>query len=317
MHPPHTAPSDPRCCPGLAQAARAARLALLALVPILALAACTAPSPTPAGIEKTIFVGPELVDCVGVAPQQCMQIKENPEGEYTLFYGTIEGFEFEPGYTYELRVLVTEVPNPPADSSSLKYSLIEELSKTPAAPSPEPATASSTGGPTETEQVRFDPLSIPLRPEASALPASCAPSVIVPREGAYQCTTESGGVLDPCFEVAAGTLGCHPNPKNGMWQAGPLSVTGTLPENPAPAAEPVAFALDLGPQQPLYTKRAEPKPIEDLQATWDGQAPGAFIVGELDTRNPLWIAQRITTSSDTSTVSSGPTPTEVLVAWTY
>ena len=63
----------------------------------------------PAGEEVTLYVGPELVDCVGVGPMKCMLVKENPEDDYKYFYSQIEGFEFEPGYTYELRVLVTPV----------------------------------------------------------------------------------------------------------------------------------------------------------------------------------------------------------------
>lgn len=82
--------------------------------------------------EVTLYVGPELVDCVGVAPQKCMLVKENPEDEYQYFYSAIEGFEFEPGYTYELRVRVDPVANAPADASSLRYTLIEMVSKEPA-----------------------------------------------------------------------------------------------------------------------------------------------------------------------------------------
>jgi heat shock protein HslJ len=111
----------------------------LILLGSLLLAACTPAAspgdetpeePAAAGTEKTVFVGPELVDCVGVAPQECLQVKESPEAEYTLFYGNIEGFDFEPGYEYELRILETEIENPPADASSIQWTLIEVVSKT-------------------------------------------------------------------------------------------------------------------------------------------------------------------------------------------
>lgn len=110
------------------------KLSLLLLAGLLLgafLAACnTAPEAEEENV-KTIYVGPELVDCVGVAPQQCLQVKENPEDEYTLFYDTIEGFNFEEGYEYELRVREETVENPPADASSVKWTLVEEVSKTP------------------------------------------------------------------------------------------------------------------------------------------------------------------------------------------
>jgi len=89
----------------------------------------------------TMYVGPELVDCTGVAPQQCMQVKQDPSAEYTLFYGQIEGFTFEPGYEYELQVRVENVENPPADGSSLKYTLIEVVSQTPVSGTVAPAEA--------------------------------------------------------------------------------------------------------------------------------------------------------------------------------
>ncbi|EAZ91076.1 META and DUF4377 domain-containing protein [Crocosphaera chwakensis] len=55
-------------------------------------------------VEKTVYLSPETIDCIGVAPQQCLQIKENLEDDWTLFYGSIEGFDYEPGYFYELRI---------------------------------------------------------------------------------------------------------------------------------------------------------------------------------------------------------------------
>ena len=91
---------------------------------LLVLAAC---SPS----TKTLYVGAEQVDCVGSAPQKCLLIKENPNDDYTYFYSHIEGFEWEAGYEYELRVKVTENDNPPADASSLHYQLVEVVSKTP------------------------------------------------------------------------------------------------------------------------------------------------------------------------------------------
>ena len=45
-------------------------------------------------------------------------MKEKPEDAYQLFYGTIDGFEYEEGYEYELVVHVEQVENPPADAST-------------------------------------------------------------------------------------------------------------------------------------------------------------------------------------------------------
>ena len=112
-------------------------LLLVVLVALLVAVACSpaggqepvaGQTTTPEGVEgqaemKTLYVGSELVDCVGVAPMECMQVRADPSGEWQLFYDQIEGFTFEPGFTYELRVNVATIANPPADGSSLKYTL--------------------------------------------------------------------------------------------------------------------------------------------------------------------------------------------------
>ena len=44
---------------------------------------------------------------------------------WTNFSTTIEGFTYEPGSIYNLLVKIETIDNPPADGSSLKYTLIE------------------------------------------------------------------------------------------------------------------------------------------------------------------------------------------------
>jgi heat shock protein HslJ len=79
--------------------------------------------------EQTLFVGPEQVDCTGVAPQKCLLVKEEPGAENTFFYNSIVGFNWEAGYEYELRVNVVSIPNPLADASSLRYELVEVIDR--------------------------------------------------------------------------------------------------------------------------------------------------------------------------------------------
>lgn len=79
--------------------------------------------------SKTLFVADHLEDCVGVGPQTCMLVRESPEDSWTYFYDKIEGFNYEEGYIYELRVEESTVRNPAADASSIKYTLKEIVSK--------------------------------------------------------------------------------------------------------------------------------------------------------------------------------------------
>lgn len=77
----------------------------------------------------TLFVHEQRVDCHGEAPQKCLQIREQPTAEWSYFYDTIAGFEYEESYRYELRVAVTTDAHPPADASSVSYRLVEVVSK--------------------------------------------------------------------------------------------------------------------------------------------------------------------------------------------
>ena len=76
-----------------------------------------------------LIIADHVTDCVGVGPQTCMLVKESPEDEWTYFYDQIEGFNYEPRYTYELIVTEIKVDNPAADASSMRYQLKELVSK--------------------------------------------------------------------------------------------------------------------------------------------------------------------------------------------
>ncbi len=79
---------------------------------------------------RTMYVAHHQADCVGVGPMKCMLVKYAAEDDWTFFYDRIEGFEYEPGFEYELRVRTETVENPPADASSIRYILVELMSKT-------------------------------------------------------------------------------------------------------------------------------------------------------------------------------------------
>lgn len=81
--------------------------------------------------EQIMWINSAKVDCVGVAPMKCMQVKNSENEAWSNFYQDIKGFNFEPGFRYKLKVAVNELDknNVPADASSLAYELVEILSK--------------------------------------------------------------------------------------------------------------------------------------------------------------------------------------------
>lgn len=100
---------------------------ILFLTLILVLSACE--NNTESTIEKTLFVASKKVDCIGIAPQKCLLIRENDTQNWQYFYDAIAGFEYEEGFEYKIIVSESEIENPPQDASSIKTTLIKLISK--------------------------------------------------------------------------------------------------------------------------------------------------------------------------------------------
>ena len=98
---------------------------------------------------REVTVGPTLAKCYGVGLQSCMVVDGG------LFYDGIEGFNFEPGYDYRLRIGKYDPwggSEPPQDAGRYAYRLLEQLEKTPAPSTP----ATLSVGPTRVTCVRGD-----------------------------------------------------------------------------------------------------------------------------------------------------------------
>ncbi len=80
----------------------------------------------------TLDVAAARVPCQGAFPQECFRVRQQPDTEWTLFYDPIEGFDYQPGFEYTIKVLQRSIRNPPADGSSASYHLVSILRKVPA-----------------------------------------------------------------------------------------------------------------------------------------------------------------------------------------
>lgn len=78
---------------------------------------------------EILQIAPHKKSCFGAFPMQCLVVN----GDY--FYDHIEGFEFEDGYRYILKVSKIQYCNPeilndcPQDIGIYKYSLLEVIKK--------------------------------------------------------------------------------------------------------------------------------------------------------------------------------------------
>ncbi len=80
---------------------------------------------------QRLIIASEMGDCVGVAPQKCLLVRQDGHSDWEYFYTPIEGFNYEPGYEYVILVRKENLENVPADRSSIRYVLEKVVSKTP------------------------------------------------------------------------------------------------------------------------------------------------------------------------------------------
>lgn len=74
--------------------------------------------------QITMLVKENTVHCEGVAPMDCLQVKEGTAKTWSNFYTTIKGFNYKPGYQYKLTVIKKKrTGNIPADASAYSYQL--------------------------------------------------------------------------------------------------------------------------------------------------------------------------------------------------
>ncbi len=122
------------------------RNSILLLTTLSLLSACSTASMPGKRVE--LRIASQMVDCVGVVPQKCLLVETISEGngskensfvnssgdqpDWHYFYQTIEGFEYQPGYEYQISAQVLPESfdqNDVADRSSIRYQLIKVISK--------------------------------------------------------------------------------------------------------------------------------------------------------------------------------------------
>lgn len=69
---------------------------------------------------------------IGLSPQLVLLVQEDEEiggDSWTPHFDEIEGFDFEPGFIYNLQVKKTFLQDPPQDASAIHYELLEIVKK--------------------------------------------------------------------------------------------------------------------------------------------------------------------------------------------
>lgn len=89
------------------------------------------PTSAPAAAPElhTLFVRDQTAPCEAEGTRECLQVRNAESEPWRNFFGTIQGFTYEPAYRYELRVEVVPATRPAADAPSVRYRLREVVSK--------------------------------------------------------------------------------------------------------------------------------------------------------------------------------------------
>ena len=81
---------------------------------------------------EIITIGPYTETCQGFIEQQCY-LEFNEENQaWEFFYESIQGFDFEPGYIYRLKVRLEDRGTDIQGAGRYAYHLVEVISKTEA-----------------------------------------------------------------------------------------------------------------------------------------------------------------------------------------
>lgn len=108
------------------------RIVLLLAALVFVLPAAAQDTDGPKTETLILYVAPDTVECTGVAPQTCLQIRFSPDGEWQRHFENIRNFEHVPGFNYALLVLKIERNPVAADQASFFYQLISVLEAAPA-----------------------------------------------------------------------------------------------------------------------------------------------------------------------------------------
>lgn len=78
---------------------------------------------------QTLRINHFKQECVAEAVRPCLLVRQSDDDEWSYFYETIAGFNYEWGFQYELEVAITTLENPLIDGATLQYALVNLVRK--------------------------------------------------------------------------------------------------------------------------------------------------------------------------------------------
>lgn len=85
--------------------------------------------PPASGQELIVHVAGQRVPCTGAAPTLCLQVRLQPDAAWQPHHGEIEGFDWQVGVEYVIRVRELPATDAPTDGSARRWVLEEILQR--------------------------------------------------------------------------------------------------------------------------------------------------------------------------------------------
>jgi heat shock protein HslJ len=101
------------------------RIAIFGVVVALLVQGCS----TSGTVRRELIIAPVPVACAGDPPATCLQVSEPDGDKWLMRFDEIDGFSYEPGYTYEVEV--TEPPVKDELAVTPRLALVRVVSKEP------------------------------------------------------------------------------------------------------------------------------------------------------------------------------------------
>ncbi len=79
--------------------------------------------------SSVLYVAPRQVDCTGNEEKPCYLIRNSTAGNWISHSEEISGLDYEPGFSYKIKVNSEKVKHPVLGASEQRYSLVKVLEK--------------------------------------------------------------------------------------------------------------------------------------------------------------------------------------------
>lgn len=79
--------------------------------------------------SSVLYVAPRQVDCADNEEKPCYLIRKSTEGNWISHSEEISGLDYEPGFSYKIKVNTENVKHPVLGASEQKYSVVKVLEK--------------------------------------------------------------------------------------------------------------------------------------------------------------------------------------------